>query len=169
MYKHTTLRTFSMLLLTLLLFSCSNDDDGSTNGTNQFSYDGKDYTITSGFLTKHGSNGNGSYDWDITLLTNNLTQTSTSGTGEMIFLDLNTDSSAGLTEGTYLFSNERSEFTFIAGSITTNLNVAEASGNAIAITGGSVEIEKRANFTEVRFDLSLSDGNTSTGHFKGIL
>ena len=156
------------MLLGLLFASCGNDDDGG-GVQNQFTLNGETFTITGGELEDFGSNGNGSFDWDVTLFTKNLNSNTSSGIGELVYLDLNTGSSTGLEEGRYDFGPNRDVFTMVDGSVVLDFDFATSAGTIHSVTGGSVDISLSGSQTLISFSLRLSNGQTATGSFSGVL
>ncbi|MEL6837539.1 MAG: hypothetical protein AAFP77_31310 [Bacteroidota bacterium] len=163
---------FALSLSVLFLYSsCNKDDDDSVR--NEFTLNGDSYQLAKGFMTEYGSNGNGSFDFDVELTSSTVNYNdfdgSFSGTGDVIYFDLNTSLETGLVNGTYNFSSDRNAFTFVDGAVATNYDADTESGDVFAVVGGSVEIEIRGNETYFSWNLTISNGTTVTGEFQGIL
>lgn len=154
-----------MFGMILLISSCGDDDDS----TNSYSYDGTTYNITNAFLDDIGGNFAGSHDYDIYLAGDGISAGNSilNGTGDFLYLDLNTAANNGLEPGTYSWSSTRDAQTIVSGSsIATNFNTSTLSGNLIALTGGTVVISQ--NGDEFTFDINLeASGTMVTGSYTG--
>jgi len=150
----------------VVFYSC--EDDSSPK--NYFKYDGKTYTLSDGYIEDYGPN-NGSFDWDVYIISSKLNYNGDwfTGTGHIIYLDLNTSSENGLVTGIYTFSSERSVFTFVDAGAGINFNMDTESGTIVDVIGGTVEITISGN--EVLFEFNLITNTTKTikGRFKGVL
>jgi len=165
---------FGLLTLSLFIFAgCGNDDDGMTGTvSNEFTYDGTTFTIPNGFLNGLGASLNGTFDWDIFLTSSGITSAGTNltGAGEFIYLDLNTDSETGLIPGTYTWGDSRENLSIVPGSlISIDYNLSTFTGTQVTATDGTVEIAIDGTETTLEFTLTLSDGNTVTGSWRGVL
>ncbi|GJM33751.1 MAG: hypothetical protein DHS20C18_27520 [Saprospiraceae bacterium] len=161
-----------LLSVTMMLQSCKKDDDSGTP-KNEFTLNGESFELGKGFLAEYGENGNGSYDFDVTLTSSSITYNEISqefnGQGDVIYLDLNTSSESGLVDGTYNFSSDREAFTMVYGEIGVDVDAMTGAGDVYEVIGGTVTIEVDGNETLVEFDLTLSDNTKVTGRFKGVL
>lgn len=150
---------------------CNKDDDDGAR--NEFVLNGTTYALEKGFIQNYGDNGNGSYDFDITLTSGDINYSDAqqvfSGTGDFIYLDLNTSLETGLVAGTYNFSSDRNAFTIVDGTVGTDYDLAIGTGEDFDVIGGTVDIELDGNETRVSWSVSISNGTTVTGEFKGIL
>lgn len=163
------------LVGTVALFAytgCNKDDDDA--GTkNEFVLNETTYELAKGFIQDYGANGNGSFDFDVTLTSEGVNYSDAqgifSGTGEFIYLDLNSSLATGLVAGTYNFSSDRNAFTLVDGSIGTDYDLATFTGEDFSVIGGTVEVELVGNETRLSWSLSISNGTTVTGEFQGIL
>lgn len=169
MKKFSFLPILLLFSLVLVLPSCKDDDDGA--GQNEFVLDGETFSLTRGFIEDYGSNGNGSFDFDVTFTSSGITTSngSLSGEGEIVYIDLNTSSEEGLVAGTYTFSGSRDALTFVDGTIGKNFNVANQSGEIFNVTGGTVDISISGSETTIEFDLTIGNGSTVSGSYKGAL
>lgn len=162
---------YLFIVLALAITSCNDDNDDLP--ANRFELDGQTYALSSGFLEDFGSNGNGTFDFDIFLSSSGISYNSTSGfyvgSGDGIYLDLNTTSETGLLPGTYNFSNNRTDFTFSDASVYLDFSFTNVSGTLFAVTGGTVTIGIDGSTTTIEFTLNLSNGQTATGIFSGVL
>jgi hypothetical protein len=163
---------FLLGLSVLLVYSgCNKDDDDGVS--NKFVLNGESYALSKGYIEDYGANGNGSYDFDITLTSSDINYSDAqglfSGTGDFIYLDLNSSLASGLVEGTYSFSSTRDAFTLVDGTVGTNYDLMVFTGEDFSVVGGSVDIEIKGNETYISWNLTISNGTMVTGEFQGIL
>lgn len=151
-------------------------------GTGSFTLEG----ITGNFETPYalvedyGSNENGSYDIDVTLInnTNYLLQSGTIEDFNSIYLDLNSDTEGLLADGTYTFGPDRDKFTMVNGAVTADLTVDLSTGEVKAgllyvVIDGSVTVSSSGNTFTLSYSLTAldqaSDSTVITGTYTGIL
>jgi hypothetical protein len=162
---------FPLILLlgvALLTTSCNDDEDDAR--ANAADINGTTVTLTEGLLGTFGENGNGSYDWDVTLTTGGLDLDAYTGTGSFVYLDLNTNSADGLVSGTYNWAADRDVFTIVDGDAALNFDLATYNADyQMSATGGSVVVTVGDNETEFDINLTLADGETLTAYYKGAL
>lgn len=163
--------TLLALIAFTTVFSCKKDKNEPNSY--EFSYDGNKYKLTSGFLTEYGTNGNGSYDWDVYLTSDGIAKEGfrdLTGKGDFIFLDLNSSSSTGLTTGTYTWSTFRDASTITTGFIGLDYDVDNPNGvPLIPATDGTVTIDINGTETTITFSLIMDSGKTVSGEWKGML
>jgi len=115
--KNSKLNGLVLFVFFGMLISCEED----SKPKKYFKYNGNTYSLDRGFFIDWGSNGNGSYDFDIYFISSSVkvdsSTTGFSGVGEIIYLDLNTSSEYGFVGGTYNYSEERLAFTFVGGVV----------------------------------------------------
>jgi hypothetical protein len=163
-----------LALYAFTLFSGCNkdDDDMGSDVKNEFTYDGTTYSLSKGFYSDLGSNGNGTYDLDIFLTTAGVSQggfSGLTGTGDGIYLDLNTTTATGVVAGTYNWSNSRENFTIVPGSsILLDYNYETFTGTSISFTDGTVEIAVGGTGATITFSATTTDGKTVSGEWKGL-
>ncbi|MEO0787461.1 MAG: hypothetical protein AAFY36_02300 [Bacteroidota bacterium] len=163
---------FALLAIAIVPFTgCGNDDDSDGSTQNQFTFNGTSYNIANGFLEEFGSNGNGSFDWDVYLVSSGISVSGAdlTGTGDLVYLDLNTDSSEGLVEGTYNFSNDRDNLTIVDGTVGVDFDLSGGGGTFAAVTGGTVTVDIDGNQTTISFNLTTNSGGNLTGNWRGTL
>ena len=161
--------TFLGAIAASLVFTSCKDEEEGDPVRGQFTLGGQTYTLNKGELEDFGGNGNGSYDWDIRLTSSDVNVSEFSGTGNLVYLDLNTDSEDGLVSGTYTFAEEREEFTIVDASVFANFNFDEEGGTFyVDFIGGSVELTVSGNEVTVEFDLEFDEGDVS-GSYTGTL
>ncbi|MUU79677.1 hypothetical protein [Winogradskyella endarachnes] len=151
---------YSILFLAVIsstFQSCSSDDDNggsSLNLNDEVSIDGTIYSLDGGgYLESYGINSDGSYDWDVTLL-------STSGIS--VYFDLNTNSEDGLVEGTYTYSETRTEFSYV---------YTEFYGESIdySASEGTIVVTIDGDTVGFVFSLTAEDGSEIEGEWSGEL
>lgn len=166
---------FALLTITAFtVFSgCSKDDDDPvTTIDNEFTYDGTTYDLAKGFINNFGRNLNDTYDFDVFLTTAGITKNGTrfAGEGSYVYLDLNIDSSEGLKAGTYIWANSRINFSLVPGTVVAiDHNFTTNAGTNIQATDGTVDVAIEGMETTITFTLTLSDGKTVSGEWKGVL
>ncbi len=163
-----------LYLFTLLVFlaSCGDDDDGGEPTGGNFTVEGETYPITEGYLEDYGENtGLDSHDWDVYLVTSGITVGGfvPSGSGNFIYLDLNTTSSDGLVAGTYTYSDERDPFTLVDAIVGADLDFDSGGGDAYEIDGGTVTVSIDGDKATIDFNLDVIGGGAVTGSFTGVL
>lgn len=162
----------ALAMIGLLALSCNDDDDDNTP-SNQFTYDGTTYELSQGLLEEYGDNGNGSFDFDVTLLTSGINFNNTTGeaTGEGsgVYLDLNSPSEEGLVNGTYTFGDERDAFIMVDAEIVTDYDFEAGTGQIISVVDGTVELTEDEGVYSISFELTASNNETITGTYNGEL
>lgn len=155
-----------MLFLATLAFtfqSCDKDDDGgssSINFDNEVVIDGTTYQLNgTGILESFGSEDNGVFDWDVYLNSEDF--------NTEVYLDLNTNSENGLVEGTYSFSEDRQEFTYVYASI----DYIDGDGDAsfYSFEDGTVTIDIDGDTVGISFSFTSSDDTVVAGEWSGEL
>lgn len=156
----------------MLLTACGNDDD-ELEVRDEFQFNDTSYALSKGFLQDYGANQNPSFDWDVTLTSEDILYSETSasfnGSGDVIYLDLNTSSADGLVDGVYNFASERNSFTLVQGIIGLSYDLGNATGEDFTVIGGRVEITTDGTEKLIEFDLTASNGQPVTGQWKGNL
>jgi hypothetical protein len=152
--------TFLLIVISILsLQSCDSDDNGNSTPdlNNEISIDGTIYALDGiAVLQSYGTNNDGSFDRDIEIFSNNL----------FVEFDLNTNSTAGISEGTYTYSDIRQAFTFYNVEIEIQENNDSTSFN---IQQGSVTVNNENSNTIITFDLVAQDGTSIIGHWFGTI
>jgi len=161
----------SLIASVFLLNSCDKDDVRAGSGSsNYFSYDGKTYNLDKGFLEYYGDNENGSYDFDVFLVSDSINYSIPDeeyfGVGNVVILDLNTSSARGLDEGTYKFSNERDTFSLVDGLVGIKVDAYTEEGEELVeIAAGEVDVSISGNNTTLDFDLTTTTNKRVRGKF----
>ena len=166
--KNLLLPLILLLGLSLLTTSCNDDDDGPRANTVQVN--GATETLTQALLEEYGDNGNGSFDWDVTLITDGFDLVNNTGAGSILYLDLNSSSEDGLVSGTYNWSQDREAFTIVDGSMVLAYDlVAESYDYSMEATDGTVVINVGDTETEIDVTMTMQDGETLNAYYKGAL
>jgi hypothetical protein len=173
--KLVMLLVFSLSLVT---FSCSSDDDNNNDGNpgggdGTMTINGETFSIATGVLESYGENSDGSFDWDIVLLSDgftiNTSQQTITGIGAYLYLDLNTNSATGLVPGTYNYADERAEFTWVDAGGSPNVNAETFEGTFFAGVSGTITITGTGSSQVITVNIVDTDGNPITASFSGDL
>lgn len=171
--KNLFFALIAMVAFTVFSGCNKDDDDMGTTVKNEFTYDGTTYSLANGYLSSLGSNGNGTFDYDIFLTSAGITKggpLGLQGMGDYVYLDLNNTSATGLVAGTYNWSNSRTDFSIVPGSATyLNYDFATFSGTQLDATAGTVDVAISGTETTVTFSITVTGGKTVTGEWKGVL
>ena len=169
--KLNYLTIISLMLSVFILNSCEKDSVSRTSSgsSNYFSYDGQRYNLDNGYIEDYGDNENGSYDFDVFLVSDSIQYSiddGFNGVGELLYLDLNTSSINGLVSGTYNFSSDRDTFTLVDGLIGIKMDISLDEGEELAeIIAGEVIVSISENNTVLDFDLTTTTNKRITGRF----
>ena len=175
MKKFKLLSIIFIAVLGTVTTSCSSDDDNIPAVTiaNEVTYDGNTYTLSKGFLEDYGDNGNGSYDFDVTLVSSGINYDSTNaaftGSGQVLYLDLNSDNMAALSNGTYNFSTTRTAFSLVNAVVVVDFDATAQTGTGVQATGGSVVLTKDGTEYTILVECTIASGDTISGSYEGTL
>jgi len=158
-----------ILAASFVIFTIASCKKDKNDPKDQFTYDGETFELTQGYIEDYGDNGNGSYDFDITLVSNDINFIQETGIGHLVYLDLNTSNEFGLVEGTYNFSEEREAFTLVDGIIAISFDLDTETGELYNAISGTVIIEIDGNETKIEFNLVMANNKNVSGEFKGVL
>jgi hypothetical protein len=164
-----------IIVLGTFTTSCDNDDDAVAPAAivNEFTYDGTTYSLSQGILEYYGDNGNGSYDFDISLFSDGFTidlvNGEFTGRGDGVYLDLNSDNMADLSDGTYIFDINRDAYVISAAGIYIDFDAQSQTGTPITASSGEVILTKSGDEYTVNFDLFTASGAAVTGQYTGTL
>jgi hypothetical protein len=177
--KFKLLSIIFIAVLGTVTTSCSSDDAAAAVPVaiaNEVTYDGTTYALSKGFIQDYGDagdNGNGSYDFDVFLtssgLNRDLTTGGFTGSGQLLVLDLNSDSVAGLSSGTYNFSTTRTDFTLFSAVVIVDLDDTTMSGTPVFATGGSVVLTKDGTQYTIYVECTIASGDTISASYQGEL
>jgi hypothetical protein len=163
-----------IIVLGTFTTSCDNDDDAVPVAiVNEFTYQGTAYNLSQGILQDYGDNGNGSYDFDIILFSDDFTidlvNDEITGRGDAVYLDLNSDNMADLSDGTYVFDINRDVFVISFAGIFLDYDPQASNGTAVEASSGEVILTKSGVEYTISFDLSTANGDAIIGQYKGTL
>ncbi|NNC95805.1 MAG: hypothetical protein HKN92_09610 [Chitinophagales bacterium] len=155
-------------LCCVLFFACKDDE---AEPKNEFTYNNETYELNKGFIEDFDTNSNGSFDVDVFLTSSNVNFDTGVGDfigfGDMVYLDLNTNSAGQLVTGTYNYSVTRNAFTFVDGNILTSFNFTTLSGPEDEVVAGTVEVEAGSPESTIEFDLVTVSGLSVIGRYMG--
>jgi hypothetical protein len=170
--KNLKLVVLFALVFNLVAVSCKSDDDTS-GSDNVMTIDGEEFLIERGFLIEFEGGSNGVFDWDVELFSSGFTididGEVASGTGGNLYLDLNTNSEAGLVPGVYVFSDTREAFTWFDAEGSSNFNIATGDGNFFEAVSGTVTVSGTGNDQLIEANLVDTNGNALTASYRGSL
>ncbi|WP_299210933.1 hypothetical protein [uncultured Dokdonia sp.] len=172
--KNLKLVVLFALVFNLVAVSCKSDDDNDTVASeNTMTIDGEQFDVEVGFLSEFGANGDGSFDWDVVLFSDGFTidtaEEEITGVGASLYLDLNTNSATGLVPGTYIFSNEIAEFTWVDAEGVINFNAETGNGTFFSAVSGTVVISGTGSDQLIVANLVDANGNALTASYRGLL
>ena len=167
------LKTLLLISAIALQISCSKDDEGTVTIQNEFTYDGKAYSLSQGILTDYGDVTNGSRDYDISLFSAGLTVPTEGdpvGTGNFVYLDLNSSSTTSFEPGTFTWDEFRGPNKIVDAGLAIDFDFATSTeSDAIFIKDGTVTVQKEGNTYTITFTLTTTDNKAVTGYYKGEL
>ena len=170
--KNNQFFIIGVILSAFIFNSCDKDTVSRTSSgsSNYFLYDGKTYNLDKGFIENYGDNENGSYDFDVFLVSESIDYSIPDedyiGLGEVVYLDLNTSSENGLVNGKYNFSSDRDTFTLVDGLIGIKIDIITEEGEELVeIVAGEVDVSVSENNTVLDFDLTTRTNKRVTGKF----
>lgn len=173
--KRTMKKVLQLLLISAiaLQISCSKDDEGPVMIQNEFTYDGNTYSLSQGILTDYDEIINGSRDYDITLLSSGITFSSggdPTGTGNLIYLDLNSSSTTSFEPGIFTWDEFRGPNIIVDAGLAINFNFdTSTESDAIFIKDGTVTVQKEEDSYTITFALTTDDNKAIVGYYKGVL
>ena len=159
----------SILTVLFVFVSCDPDFKSSSQGNGTFVYKGVTYSLSQGILEDYGSNGNGSYNWDITLFSSGININNETGTGEIVYLELNSPE-VSLVPGPYTWNIDMVANSLTTGDLDIGCNVATGYSQEYRYAnGGMVTITSVGSEYILNFTLDLDNGETVTGSYSGPL
>jgi len=153
-------------------FSACKKDDSKTNKLSSFSYNGVNYETPNAYLVSYGATSTESADFDIYLTSSDVTVNSGSGltgTGDGIYMDLNSSSLTELADGTYTWSIDRAPNTIVNGAVLIAYNFGTLTGDSYVVTDGTIKITVSGTNYVIDYSLTLSNDQTVTGNYNGTL
>ncbi len=158
---------------------CSKDEEPTAIiNSGKFTINGITYLLSDAYYVDYGSNGNGSFDIDITLSSTSLENISADIKDlNIIRLDLNTSTDGKLETGTYTYGNDREAMIMVSGLVGGDVSLS----NQGVLTGpilynlkdGAVTVAASDSIYTIGFSLSgKSVGGldlTANGSYTGTL
>ena len=162
-----------LLFLTLAVFSCKKDDPV----LNYFKYELIKYEVDEGGIEYYGKldPSDPGYNYDVSLFSTGIIfdplAGTFSGTGNIIVLQMYSDSENLLSPGTYTFNADgsRTPFTFDIGRFGLFVNMDDQTGTIILVNSGTIVIRKTDDKWTFDFDCATSADKTIKGSFTGTL
>jgi hypothetical protein len=165
------MKTRILISLFLILYGCKQKEE--VDPGSYFTVNGQTIMLQKGYMYDFGSNTDlVSRDFDIVLVTEGINYNESNkemeGTGSFVYLDLNVNSTEKFEPGTFQWNTVRGPDTFIYGfaGITCSLSAGVCDYEGLA-NGGSVMVEISGKSFIINFTMTLIDGQTATGYFKG--
>lgn len=144
---------------------CENNYNSFTTGDNT-------YLITQGFIEEMGSNGNGSFNFDVFLVSPSGIESYglLFGTADVVSLDLTSNSENGLVDGTYIYdkTGERELFELADSYFTLGFNFNSNAGEIVGVTEGTVDVKLDGDNVIIDFNLQSNWGDL-VGNYTGPL
>jgi hypothetical protein len=170
----TKLMYLGILAFSIMLLCSGCKKDNKDNGPeNYFKYNGKTYSLADGFLEYYGLWSGTGYNFDVNLYSSGITYDGEDfqGTGNAVYLEMYSSSSASLASGTYTYDESSSEdpLTFDEGMFGMKINMSDGSGTVTAVGSGTVKVSKSGEAYEFTFSCKNSNNQTISGYFKGTL
>lgn len=176
------LLTFGIIVSTMILFSCSKDDD-SNSTTNYLKVNGKTYELSSGLLDYFGQwyilEGDESYVYDINLFSPNLTfeevedengrYLDIEGNGTWINFDIKTIVKNEIT-GDYYIGNY--DAIYVINHDFSIIGNGDDEFESVWIgsdSGGNLTVEKDGSDYIITFNFKDKKDNSISGYYKGSL
>ncbi len=175
-FKHT----FFAVLAIISLISCSSDDDSNSNqlrfgtGSGQATVNGTSFDLDKGVILNYGQNlGQDTFNFDIELYSGDLTldpMIGPQGVGNYLYLELHSDQSSGLKNGTYTYGFDSVDLSLTDAELDVNYDFETGdSDDFYDVSGGTVELSKSGNTYTINFDLEVGGSQTLTGSYVGTL
>jgi len=161
----------SILTVLFIFVSCDPDLKSSSQGNGTLVYKSVTYSLSQGILEGYGSSytADGSYDWDIILASSGINIINETGTGEYLYIDLNSPE-VSLVPGIYTWNYTRVANSLVDGEIGIGYDAYnEIAQDWGSVTGGTVNIISVGSTYELEFTLYLDNGETVTGSYRGQL
>ena len=169
----------SMLLISLILVSCENEDNEDKK--NYLRIGETEYNLSSGLLDDNGPYRDvmedfqyDGYNLDLKLVSSGITISTDeglSGTGLMIAFEMFSSEEGKLSEGTYVYEDTKpySTGTYDWAVYLTNWPLEESSNDEWVNITGKVAIERNGSEYEIDIDCTDKNGKSIKGYYKGNL
>lgn len=165
-------KCFALILLTVSIISCSSDDGDSIGdiiqGESYFTYQDEDYPIKAGLIF---DNDDGRFDFSFVTseIQSSLGEVTTeSEQFENLTFEIISDSTETKPEADeYIFTSEPEEMGLHAADLV--FVESEEEYEEFAATDGSITIDYSGSLYKIEFDITLDNGETVTGKYRGSL
>lgn len=165
-----------LCVMVFSLVSCGSDDDNNRDNENYMQYGDKRYELKAGILTNYGAYEEGDAgEFDLVLVTTDATNINGDfAPNDSIFsgivFEMYSNSTSNLSTGKYSYDEDsEAPMALGYGECVIDYNYQTDAGQDYAVTAGQVDILKNGNPYEVRFKVTLDNGKTLKGHYKGSL
>ncbi|HJX71136.1 MAG TPA: hypothetical protein VJ346_04270 [Bacteroidales bacterium] len=167
----------TVLFCLIILAGCKKDKDEDSSD-NYIKYDGKMYPVDKGVLENFGDNDDGVYNLDLSLISDGITLiesqgelTGATGTGNIIYFEMYTNSSTQLDNGNYEYNYLAEEpGTFDEGWIGINYDFDDEEGDIeLEIEDGTITVTKNGYVYEITISCTDDAAKSVTGYYKGTL
>lgn len=162
----------------VLIFIGCKDDENSNPPHNTFIHGENSYILPKGFIEDFGENsGEGSRSYDINLLSegfevNQYDQyAELAGTGEILYLDLNSNSIVEFVPGHFQWVNEdRPPNSIVGGYLGINCQADNKRCRSFySIVAGTIDVTFKSKVYTIIVHLLLENGVSVSGTYKGML
>lgn len=167
------------LALTVGFMSCSSDDDkGGASSESFLRVNGTDYDLKSGVIVDYGEEGEGIFNFDVSLYTENFNASNPlnpfgGNSYTEVYFELFTTNPSTLATGDYSFSNSfgaANTFSFADVSLECSGSFFDVDCNEeLNVNGGTFTVNSTGNRFNVEFSVNLVGGGTAEGKYVGTL
>lgn len=164
----------TVILVSVIVFSgCKKDKED--NKKNAFTIGETEYELDNGAVEYYGITvEGGDYNFDVYIYSSDIDYYSETGTGEVVYFELFSETFENIKSGVYEFDADRTgkKGTFgpgIKSILFTDYNLLTEQGTRYTVTDGTLTISASGDTYTFDFNLELADGNSVEGHFKGQL
>lgn len=172
---------FASLVLLVSITGCK-DDEAAPVKESKATYDGSEYSLTSGLIENYGEDSSPNSGWDYSgynldlvllsdgiTLTNNNGEPSVEGEGFAIYFEMFSSTADALADGTYTLdvSNNIPTGTYDYGDVNFVSNGTVTDN--IEIASGTIIVAKSGNEYEITVDCYDVNQNQLSAYYKGEL
>lgn len=170
--KYSNLYKLPLVLISLILFACDNDDDNSQVNSSHFNYDSNNYNLIAGQIIDWGSSS-GYSNFSIYLFTEDISWPVTEDINysRVYFNIFSEEDLFDLQTGTYNFSSNSNEITSGTFDSASNIfiDINSNDEDIIDIESGVLEITQNGPIYELKFNLTTLSDEVITGYYNGSL
>ena len=162
--KHIRFRFYTIVLAlvatSLVIASCDDDND-KDSGSGTAIVGNITATFTKGALEYYGAHSDDTHNFDIYLGSSNVNFANKTGTGDLLYFELFTDSDT-FNGGTFDYNSDETEGTFGQAFLIINGNWSnETAEHYFEITGGTVTVTKSGTY-DITYTLTGYEYNLET-------